>query len=383
MLTAYTANRALLADGVLSDAAVVLVEDGRILQVAAADALEVPSGARTVALGDTLLAPALVDVHCHGSAGHDVMEASKDGERAMAAFLASHGVGRFLATTVTASVDSTLQALERIAHWIERDDHREGARPVGIHLEGPFISHGKRGVQPDEHIQSPSVEMFDRFHQASRGHILLMTIAPEIPGAVELIRHAASQGVKISLGHSEATAAQGRAGIAAGAVSATHCFNAMRGFDHREAGLAGLVLDECALYAELICDGHHVSDEAIRLFTAAKPADRRILITDAISATGQGDGKFRLGDLQVTVEGARAMLDGKLAGSVLTLDRGVGKFLAATGCGLAEAAVAAGANPARMLGLSAKLEPGADADFVALDASGRLVATVLAGCRIG
>jgi N-acetylglucosamine-6-phosphate deacetylase len=382
MITAFTAQSAILSDGEISEPVILLVEDGLVLQCGARDAFEVPADVRFVDLGDALLAPAFLDVHCHGSAGHDVMAASTEGERDMAAFLAQHGVARFLATTVTAPVDATLAALERLADWCERPPS-SNARPAGIHLEGPFISHGKRGVQPDEHIHLPSIELFDRFFGAARGHIRLMTIAPEIPGALELIRHATARGVRVSLGHSEATAAQGRAGIASGAVSATHCFNAMRGFDHREPGLLGLVLDQRDLCAEIICDGHHVSDEAIRLYAATKPADRRILITDAISATGQGDGHFRLGELEVTVAGDKAMLDGKLAGSVLTLDRGLQRFLAATGLPLYEAAIAAAQNPAAMLGLVCRLEPGASADFVALASDGRLLASYLNGELVG
>ena len=349
-----------------------------------APAIPIPTGARLVDLGDALLAPAFVDVHCHGSAGHDVMQSSAEGQQAMTAFLARHGVGRFLPTTVTAEADKTLAALDRLAHWIERPPAiPSSALPVGIHLEGPFICPAKRGVQPAEHIHPPSVDLFDRFYQAARGHILLMTVAPEMPGALDLIRHAAARGVRVSLGHSDATAAQARAGIAAGAASATHCFNAMRGMDHREPGLLGLVLDAQHLYAEIICDGHHCSDEAIRLYAAAKPRDRRILITDSISATGMGDGEFRLGELAVQVTGNKALLDGKLAGSVLTMDRAVARFASVTGLPVLEAAVGAAANPAGLLGLSASLAPGEPADFVALDSDGSLLRTVLAGTEQG
>jgi N-acetylglucosamine-6-phosphate deacetylase len=166
----------------------------------------------------------------------------------------------------------------------------------------------------------------------------------------------------------------------------------MRGLDHREPGLLGAVLDEQSLFAEIICDGHHVSPEMIRLFARAKPHDRRILITDAISATGKGDGQFRLGDLEVTVADGRAMHDGKLAGSVLTMDRGVEHFVAATGLPLAEAVHAAGRNPAAMLGLDHNnslhraagldLAAGARADINAVAPSGRLLATFVGGQRL-
>jgi N-acetylglucosamine-6-phosphate deacetylase len=211
-----------------------------------------------------------------------------------------------------------------------------------------------------------------------------MTLAPEIPGALDLLRHAISRGVRISIGHSDALAVQARASIAAGATSSTHAFNAMRGFEHREPGLLGVVLDDQNLFAEIICDGHHVAPEAIRLYARSKPHDRRILITDAISAAGEGDGKFRLGELEVTVADGRAMHDGKLAGSVLTMDRGVEHFLAATGLPVSHAAHAAGRNPAAMLGLDSRdLAAGARADINIVAPNGRLLATFLGGQRVG
>lgn len=387
MLTSLHAASALTAEGEIFDA-VVLIEDGRIVRAGAAGEFELPDNTQRHSFPEATLVPAYLDVHIHGSAGHDVMEASADGERAMAAFLARHGVGGFLATTVTASVDRTLAALDRIADWIELGSAgapETGARPLGVHLEGPFISHARRGVHPPKQIQPPDVALFDRFYDAARGHVRLMTLAPEVPGALELLRHAVSRGVRISLGHSDALAAQARAGVSAGAASATHAFNAMRGFDHREPGLLGVVLDDQNLFAEIICDGHHVAPEAIRLYARSKLQGRRILITDAISATGKGDGQFLLGDLEVTVAGGRAMYDGKLAGSVLTMDRGVEHFLAATGLPVSQAAEAAGRNPAAMLGLDSdfgSLEAGARADVNVLAPNGRLLATFVGGRRL-
>jgi N-acetylglucosamine-6-phosphate deacetylase len=384
VLTSLHAASALTADGEIFDA-VFLLEDGRILRAGSAGEFELPAHTERHSFPDATLVPAYLDVHIHGSAGHDVMEASPDGERAMSTFLGRHGVGGFLATTVTASIDRTLQALDRIADWIEAAPTQPGARPLGVHLEGPFISHARRGVHPPAQIQPPDIARFDRFYEAARGHVRLMTLAPEIPGALDLLSHAVSRGVRISLGHSDALAPQARAGIAAGASSATHTGNAMRGLDHREPGLLGVVLDEQNLFAEIICDGHHVSPETIRLFARAKPHDRRILITDAISATGKGDGQFLLGDLEVTVADGRAMYDGKLAGSVLTLDRGVEHFLAATAVPLSEAVLAAGKNPAAMLGLdsdSSNLTAGDRADINVVGPNGRLLATFLGGQRL-
>jgi N-acetylglucosamine-6-phosphate deacetylase len=340
----------------------------------------------------TTIAPAFLDVHVHGAAGADVMEGSRESMQRVSEFLATCGVGHFLATTVTAPVDATLRALDGIASAIEASQKEcDGARPVGIHLEGPFISHAKRGVHPAAAIQRPSVELFERFQTAARGHIRLMTIAPEADGAAELIRHATAKGVRVSIGHSDATAAEARAGIRAGAVSATHTFNAMRALDHREPGIAGVVLDERNLFAELICDGIHVAQEVVRLWWNAKREDHAILVTDGISATGMPDGDYLLGGLEVTVANRRCLLKsdlagGKetLAGSVLTMDRAVANLQTFTGAPLAAAVRAATLNPARMLGMGglAEVAVGQLASFNIFRAGGRLERTVLPGREV-
>ena len=176
-------------------------------------------------------------------------------------FLASRGTGSFLATTVTAPLDATLRSLEGLGKLIAQPPSNGSARPLGIHLEGPFLSHAKRGVQPAEHLLAPDIATFDRLFDAAEGHVRLITLAPELPGAAELAAHATARGVRVSVGHSNATAAETRAAIAAGAVSATHTFNAMRPLDHREPGILGTVLTDDSLYAELICDGIHSAPE--------------------------------------------------------------------------------------------------------------------------
>ncbi len=330
-----------------------------------------------------MLTPTFFDIHIHGAVNHDVMDASPAALAQVGHFLATRGVSHYLPTTVTAPIEPTLRALEGLATAIETK-HHEGATPLGIHLEGPFVSHIKRGVHPPEHIVPPSIELFDRFQQAARGHIRLMTIAPEVPGAIDLIRHAAAQGVRISLGHSNATAAETRAAIAAGATSATHTFNAMRALDHREPGILGVVLDDASLYAEIIVDGVHVEPELVRLFLKAKGLDRGILITDGMSATGMPDGNYNLGGFDVVVSNGRCMANGVLAGSVLTLDKAVANFSRYTGLDLSKTTQLASQNPARMLGLDAEvaIAPGKPANFNCYAADGTLQATILNGRQV-
>lgn len=361
---------------------IVMIEDGHILSVASRSQAELPANAQVTDLGNAILAPGLIDIHIHGSVGHDVMEATPDVLHAIGRFLYSKGVTSYLATTVTASLDRTLRALEGLAAYVESSDHpADCAVPLGIHLEGPFISHEKRGVHPTSHIQPPCIDLLTRFRAAARGHISLMTVAPETDGASQMITHAVGSGIAVSLGHSNATLAQANAGIAAGAGHATHMFNAMRPLDHREPGIVGALLANDSCSAEIIADGIHVHPDIVRLFLRSKGLDRAVLVTDAISATGMGDGRYKLGDFEVTVKGDRCEFDGRLAGSVLTLDRAVRNMMKFTGCTLQEALRMATANASSVIGNARKgrIEVGADADFVVLSEAGELIRTIQRG----
>ena len=256
------------------------------------------------------------------------------------------------------------------------------AHPVGIHLEGPFLSHAKCGVQPREYLLAPDIATFDRLFDAAAGRVLLMTIAPELPGAAEFAAHATARGVRVSLGHSNATRDETRAVIRAGATSATHTFNAMRPLDHREPGILGTVLTDDALFAELICDGIHTAPEAVKLWWRAKGPERAILVTDAMSATGMPDGEYQLGGFAVEVAKGRAVARGVLAGSVLTLDRALTNFLEFTGAPLEQALRLLSVNPATMTGLAKQVGTvavGQPANFVAVHSDGKLAASLING----
>jgi N-acetylglucosamine-6-phosphate deacetylase len=383
MRTLLTAGTLVLPDSVIADPW-LLIEDGTIHSFGTrGDGL--PQHYQHHDLPGALLTPAMLDIHVHGAANHDVMEGTAEGVSYVSRYLASRGVGAFLPTTVTAAVDDILRALDGLANLIEKPGSIEGAVPLGIHLEGPFISHAKRGVHPPALLQPPAIDLFDRFWQAARGHIRLMTVAPELPNALDLIQHASALGVRISLGHSDATAAQTLAGITAGGVSATHTYNAMHGLDHREPGMLGVVLDDANLYAEIIADGIHVDPIAVRIFWRCKGASRAILITDGMSAMGMPNGRYRLGTFDVDVTDGRATASGSpgvLAGSVLTMDRAVGNFAAFTGAPLATVARLATANPATLAGFAdsyGAIASGRRADVIAFSPQGQLVATCIAG----
>jgi N-acetylglucosamine-6-phosphate deacetylase len=384
MLT-FTAQR-LITPTETVEKPVVLVEDGKILEIAARSARAVPAGVTAIDFSDSTLAPGYIDLHIHGSAGHDVMENTTEALPAVEQFLARHGVTSYYPTTVTAPIDSTLRALERLADAIEKREQTaalEAARacPVGIHLEGPFISHARRGVHPPENLLKPTLAAFERFWEAAQGRIRMMTIAPELDGAMEVIAEAARRGVCVSLGHSDADLRTSKRGIAAGARHATHTFNAMRPLNHRDPGILGAVLTDSRVSADIIADGVHVDPAIVQLFARAKRPEQTVLITDATAATGMQDGVYRLGSLEVEVRDGRCTSNGRLAGSVLTMDRAVRNLAQFASWTLERAVAAATLNPARVGRLSNKgaLTAGADADVVVLNRAGEVEHTFVGG----
>jgi N-acetylglucosamine-6-phosphate deacetylase len=383
MRSIFTADR--LWDGqTVVESPVVVVEDGQIVSIASQKEAAIPAGEVHAVPGLTL-GPAFFDVHIHGSAGHDVMEATPEALLTIGKFLASRGVGAYLATTVTAPMDATLHSLNGLAKLIEKAPEGALTWPIGIHLEGPFLSHAKRGVHPPDLLLAPQINVFNRMFEAAGGHVRLMTLAPELPGAGELAAHATAKGVRVSVGHSNATAAETAPVLAAGATSATHTFNAMRPLDHREPGILGVVLTRDDLFAELICDGIHTAPELVRLWWKAKGAERAILITDGMAAAGMPDGEYMLGGFPVQVANGKAMANGVLAGSVLTLDRALKNFIEFTGATVEKGLRLLGANPAAMTGFSDRagsLAVGQPANLVVVDAAGKLVQSIRTGALI-
>jgi N-acetylglucosamine-6-phosphate deacetylase len=364
------------------DEAVVSVENGAVVSVASrTDSAGVQNKAN-VDFGDCVIAPGFFDIHIHGGVNCDVMRGTSDEMNKFETFLARHGVTSYFPTTVTASQGATLSALERLADRIEAAEKNSagGATPLGIHLEGPFLSHSKRGVHPPVDLVEPSVAAFDRLWQAARGHVRMITIAPELSGAEEVIAEASKRGVCVSIGHSDATLEQARRGVKAGARHATHTFNAMRPLDHRAPGILGEVLTNNQLSADVIADGIHVDPTVVDLLFRTKGIENLVLITDAISATGMPDGRYQLGTLEVELKDGRCVRDGNLAGSALTMDRAVRNVMKFAGLDLQQAVRAASMNPAKAVGIKkGTIELGADADFVVLTPTGEVRATVVKG----
>jgi N-acetylglucosamine-6-phosphate deacetylase len=364
-------GKAITPKGEIADAG-ILIRDGEIEMVGPRAAMELPGGAEEVQADESTAIPGFVDVHIHGTGGRDVMEADEAALSTITGRLAAFGTTSLLATTVTASAEQTIRAVEGIAKYISGQYQTNNARAeiLGIHFEGPFLSKARRGVHAAEWLQLPSAELLQRFLQAASGNARILTIAPELLGAMPCIDAARSLGMVVSIGHTDATYEQARAAVAHGAHHATHVYNAMRPFTHRDPGVIGAVLTTPEVTAELIADGIHVDEIAMKVLLQAKGAQSVILISDGISATGMPDGKYMLGGLEVTVSGGVCRnAEGRLAGSTLTLDRAL-RNIVSLGIPLADTVRMLTLNPATLLGIEFKkgaLRTGADADIVLLN----------------
>jgi N-acetylglucosamine-6-phosphate deacetylase len=367
------AGRAFTPFEEISDA-VIVIQGSKISAVGQRGKVDLPRGVRELNAGGRTVVPGFVDVHIHGAGGHDVMEGTREALEIISATVAAHGTTSLVATTVTASEKETRDSVAGIAHFILNTSQyaaRElSAEILGIHFEGPFISPVRRGVHPAKWIVAPSRELLAQLLGEARGTAQILTLAPELPGALDLISVARQAGLVVSLGHTDATYEQAQAAIEAGASHAAHVFNAMRPFSHRGTGVIGAVLTSPKVSAELIADGVHVDEAAMRMLVELKTPERVILVSDGISATGMPDGKYQLGMFEVKVSGGVARnAEGKLAGSTLTLDRAL-RNMVSLGVPLASALRMVTANPARQIGLGTRkgvLAPGADADLVFLD----------------
>jgi N-acetylglucosamine-6-phosphate deacetylase len=335
----------------------IAIEDGRIAAVDLDDEAA-PDG--------PILAPGFVDLHVHGWGGHDAM-----GERAaldgMARALLRRGVTAFLPTAVTAPLPELEAFADRVRAWLPGAP-ADGAAPLGFNLEGPFLAAARRGAHDPDHLRIPA-EVPPGILEPLLDGLRLITIAPELPGSVGLIRWLRERDVAVSIGHSGATLDEARAGYDAGARSTTHLFNAMSGVDHRAPGVALAALLDDAVSVELIADGIHVHPALWALITRLKPADRLLLVSDAVALAGTGDGHGTIGGLAVEVVDDRVTLAGTstLAGSVIALDTAVRNVVAA-GFGLPAAVAAASCNALALLGITdrGRIAPGQRADLVQL-----------------
>ncbi len=362
----------------------VTIENGRIVSLEAIANSGSPQPG-DIDGGRSVLMPGFVDIHIHGGAGKYVMDGGEESILEIASHLASHGITGFLPTTVTAPRDeirSTVEASAQLFH--SPDNGKSGAAVLGTHLEGPFINPKKKGAQPEEYIIPPSVDELMAQVGSHLDTIKVMTIAPEIPGALDVIKFLCANDIIASIGHSNASYDEMCLGINAGARHVTHCFNAMRPMEGREPGVVGATLMHKELSAELIWDNIHVHPASCAALINAKGVDGVIFISDGIQAAGMEEGfKFSIGGTQIiSKNGAARLADGTLAGSLLTLDRAVAN---AHILSLKDRAKMSSFNALRALGLSHRkglIRPGYDADLVLLGANGTVKRTFIGGREI-
>ncbi|MBQ6375171.1 MAG: N-acetylglucosamine-6-phosphate deacetylase [Clostridia bacterium] len=370
-------GRIIAADGVLDGR--TLVFDDRVEALTE----QPPADAEIIDAAGGWVAPGLIDVHCHGYMGQEVSNGSLETLRIMSAAKARQGVTAWLPTTMTLPWPQLERCFEAV-RTAQAESQRPGwggAQVLGCHAEGPFISLKRKGAQSGADIQSPDIEKLRPWADVVR----LMTVAPEVEGALGFIRQARGLGVRISMGHTDATAAQAQAGIEAGATHVTHTFNAMPPLNHREPGVVGAALNDDRVYCELICDTFHVSPLLFPMMAKLVP-DRLVLITDSIQSAGLPDGEYDQLGVRVIVEGIRCRFpDGTIAGSALTLDRAVRNFHAYGGVPLWQAVNMASLHPARAIGVDDRkgaLTPGRDADIVIADRDFNVLETYARGKKV-
>ena len=360
----------------------VRVDDGVITRV---DRALSDSNAEVIDARGLLVAPGFIDVHIHGAGGAMCEAGDPDQIETISRTLVRFGTTGFLATIATLALAPLRAAVEAVATTV---GHEPGARILGIHLEGPYLNPGRAGAQAVAWMRAPSIEEFDALQGLSGGLIKLVTIAPEIDGALPFIREVRARGVVVSAGHSNATEAEMELAVQAGVSHVTHLFNAMRELHHREPGIAGVALTDDRLSVELICDGHHLSEHAVDLALRCKPAQRVVLASDAVGALGLPDGDYEMFGVRcVVANGAvRLRAGGQLAGSCLTLDRAVRNIHGWKARLPLDDLLHMGSwNPARALQLDqwrGSIVVGKEADLVLLDPGLEVVRTLRAGVSL-
>lgn len=325
-----------------------------------------------------IVSPGFVDLQVNGGFGIDLVE-NPDGMWELGRRLPSTGVTSFLPTIITSPSAVPRAAIEALRR---RSAAHAGAEPLGLHFEGPMLNPARKGAHPPEHLLTPSHAVIDRWSRDNG--VVMVTIAPELPGALTVIRELVARGVKVALGHTDATGSEARSAIDLGATAVTHLFNAMAPLNHREPNLVGVALADPKLIAGLIVDGTHVDPVVVTAAWNAKGRDGIALVTDSVAAMGQPPGTYEFSGRQIIADASGVRYsDGTIAGSAITMDAALRNLVAFTGCSVADALVTATRTPAELLGSHdrGRIEPHARADLVLLDSSLE-VQIVICGGRV-
>ena len=379
--TAVVGGRIFTPEKVI-DSGTILIEGSKIVRVRA-QGREIPPSAQTIDASGHLVAPGLIDLHFYGCGGHGFAHPKSliQNMESISELLPRWGTTAFLASPMAANQEELCEHLAALAAAFESP--YPGAQPIGIHLEGPFLSPVKHGAFLPEWLREPDEREARAYLEAARGTLVILTMAPELPRAKLVARQFKEAGARLSLGHSAATYEEASAALASHFELVTHCFNAMRGFHHRDPGVVGAILDSTRSQIMLICDGHHVHPAAIRILVHVVGPERIILVTDAMPGAGLDDGRYEFLGRDVTVREGRALLDdGTLAGSVLTMDVAIKNMINFTNLPLTKVLPMATSQPAGVVGLGRKkgrIARGYDADILLMDQELRCKMTIVAG----
>ena len=368
-------GKIVLPDRVAEDLAVIFSD--RIEKIVASEEVDL-SDYEVIDAGGNYVAPGLIDIHIHGYLGEDASDADADGLKKMAEGLVANGVTSWCPTTMTIAKEDIQKAFDCI-RAVKNSDGYYGAKILGVNSEGPFINPSKKGAQAEEHILRPDAD----FILENADIVKLFTVAPEVDGAKECVEKVrANSDITVSMGHTDATYEEANAGISWGVTHATHLFNAMTALMHRNPGVVGAALSDENVSCELIADTFHVNKGLFRLVSKIK-GDKLCIITDCLRSGGMPDGDYTLGGQPITKKGIECRLtDGTIAGSVLTLNKGVYNLLANTDLSVSEAVNCASLNPAKAIKSAdeiGSLEEGKKADIIIADGEFEIISTIIDG----
>lgn len=361
--------------GKLKENKTLIIEEGVIKEIISSNSVK----GESLYIDDSIIIPGLIDTHIHGYKGVEVVEATTEDIEKMSLNLLESGVTAFLPTLQTDSEEKIERAILNI---VKASKKSVGAKILGIFLEGPFLSEKFKGAQDDKYLQKPSIKLLKKWQVLAEGKIKKIAVAPELPGALELIEYATNNGIKVALGHSNGTAKETGRAISKGASILVHTFNAMRGLHHREPGILGKSLISNDMFVEMICDGYHIHPDIAELIIKVKNKDKVVLITDGTLASGLSDGNYLRAGVPVDVkDGAVRTLEGKLAGSSLQLIQAIRNLVNWNISSLEESILMGTLNSARSLDLKGygELGNGLSADFLILNKDLKIIATYIDG----
>ncbi|MGG3468202.1 N-acetylglucosamine-6-phosphate deacetylase [Neobacillus pocheonensis] len=344
----------------------VLIRHGKLVSVQSGDDLSVFAADCEIDGNGHLLIPGMIDVHIHGADGFDMMDGTIESIEAVSKACVRTGCTSFLATSVSSSLEDLLKM---IANVKELSGKEPGARILGLHIEGPYLNVKRKGMQNECYLRHPDLEEMKKLINKSGSLLRMVTLAPELPGGLEMIRFLRDKGIIAAIAHSDATYEEAKQAFANGATHVTHCFNGMRPIHHRDPGLVLAAFEESSVSVQAIVDDVHLHPAIVRLLYREKGPEKMVLITDALQAMGLGDGTYLFGGHEVRViDGVAKLGDGTLASSTVTMNEALEKTIQ-TGIPLRDAVRMATLTPANVLGLEHKgrIEPGADADLVLMN----------------